>query len=193
MSDSVSKAKDARSWGSKLIFLLRLGLRLAGGLALAGFGTIAGVVWWESYHARPASIKTEDYVYVLNHGELGKVTHIERVVHAEKQGASVFVELEVVPFPEEALNASKIDKMTESGWMHFAELDPTIASLARQIAARARASKCEWFPDADRLSSERIRLNLWSGSLKHGEINTGYLIVCDREAQRIFAADLKTP
>jgi hypothetical protein len=180
-------------WNKGLVLLLRVIFRLIGSFALVGFLCVVLLEGWGFRHQRHDSRKPDDFVYILNHAGLGKVTHIERVVHSEKRGASQFVELEVVPFPEESLQPSKFDKMTDAGWMRFPALDPSIASMVRQIQARARAEKFDWFPDMNAISSDPMRLNLWSGSLKHGELNMGYLILCDPEHRRIFAADIKAP
>ena len=180
-----------RPWWRKGLFLLRLMLRAAGVLALAGFVLFLSLGLFLYFRQRPNLAKPDRFVYILNHTELGKVTKIERVVHSEKRGLTQFVELEVAPFAEESLLPSKSDQTFGRGWTTYSVLDPAVASLVRQIQDRARAAKLDWFPDMQAIASDGMRLNLWSGALKHGEMDAGYLILCDYDHHRIFAAEIK--
>ena len=177
----------------KWLARFRILLRVAGVFTLTVFLLSAFPILWKIHQRWHKPAEPSDFTYILNHGNVCKATRILKIAHQEKRGANQFVELEVAPLSETALAPSDQDKTFEQGWMPFSALDPSVASLVRQACRYAHTAGMTWFPAETTVAAGSMSVNVWSASLKHGEMNRVDMILCDPRAGRLYSADIRIP
>ncbi|GEM_PF-7033969 len=185
---SLTAPQPARSkWLARLHVLLRM----AGIFTLTVFLLSAFPILWKIHQHRIQSAQPEDFTHLLNQGNINLKTRVERIAHEQKQGANEFVELAITPFADTALAPSALDKTFENGWRPLSTLDASAASLVGQACRYARSAGASWFPTEETAASGSMSVNVWSASLKHGEMNAVNLLLCDPRAGRLYSANIR--
>ena len=191
---------EKRHWLQRLWLGVRVLLRVNGCITLfllAGFGIFSVRA---SYKAKSLvrSPKALEVSRILGISGLEKATRIQRVVHRERRvpgehaGLSEFFEVETASFPETALAQTKDEKIWGGQWQRLSELSPAWAGIASQIVEISHTLKCDWFPNIESIKAGNIMLKMRFINLDHGRLTWGELILCDREKQRIYYADVRS-
>jgi len=190
---------EKRTQWRRLWFGVRVLLRVNGVIALillAGLGILSLRARYEEKSAL-SSPKAQEVSRILGISGLEKATTIQRVVHRERRvpgehaGLSEFFEVETAPFPETALSQTKDEKIWGGQWQRLSELSPAWIDIASQIVEVAHTLKCGWFPSMDTIQAGSIMLKMRFVNLDHGKVTWGELLICDREKQRIYYAEVR--
>jgi hypothetical protein len=181
----------------RLLKILGIALQIIGALALIGIIAFAVVVvlpWFWLSGPKINHVTPDKAIFVLNWGQIGDKSKIQRVVHSYESPRSFTGDgvdaycLQIDRFPEEVL---RIDDSGRQGWIKPPINDAILLEALKTATMMAHADNLAWFPSVELLNSNRFYLNFWTIVAHNNMVTTVQLIAYDREERKIYYANAK--
>jgi hypothetical protein len=173
-----------------------IGLQIVGALALIGVVAVGVMIipWFWPGGPKIDRVTPGKAMFVLNWGQLGDKSKIERVLHSYESprsltgdGVDVYC-LTIDRFPEEVVGK---DDSGRKVWLKPPLEDALLVEAIKTASMMPHSDNLAWFPTAKALNSDRFYLSFITIVAHNQMVTTVQLIAYDREERKIYYADVK--